>query len=174
MTAIFETERLRARPWTADDAEAGLAIYGDPEVTRFIAAGGTVSSVEMMQGIIEIYNGRDFGPGLGVWAVERKDDGNVVGSALLVPLEGKGPEIEVGWHFARAAWGNGFATEAGAATIAYGFATVGLKRIIAVVYPENERSLRVCERLGMKRLARRPLYGHELECFEIEPPRAPS
>ncbi len=61
------------------------------------------------------------------------------------------PAVEVGWRFAREAWGHGYATEAAKAAVEFGFETLGLREIVSFTVPANERSWRVMERLGMKR-----------------------
>jgi RimJ/RimL family protein N-acetyltransferase len=89
-----------------------------------------------------------YGGKFGGWALETKDAGRIAGSVLLKPLPDS-ENIEVGWHLARHAWGNGYATEAATEAIRYGLEEVGLEVIYAVVFPDNTRSLKVCERLGM-------------------------
>ena len=74
--------------------------------------------------------------------------GEFVGWAGPWYAEG-GPELEVGRTFARAAWGDGYATEAGRAAIEWGRSSLGLTRIASVINPANERSIAVARRLGM-------------------------
>jgi RimJ/RimL family protein N-acetyltransferase len=59
------------------------------------------------------------------------------------------PAHEVGWRLAREHWGHGYATEAGAAALAFGFEEIGLDEIVAFAVADNARSRRVMERLGM-------------------------
>ncbi|MFN2625571.1 MAG: GNAT family N-acetyltransferase, partial [Mycobacteriales bacterium] len=94
----------------------------------------------------------------------------LVGAVILNPFPDIEPtEVEVGWHLGRAYWGNGYATEAGAAALDHGFQTVGLDRIFAVVYSENARSLAVCDRLGMTHHGSTDrYYGVDLELFTID------
>ena len=61
------------------------------------------------------------------------------------------PAVEVGWRLARDAWGRGYATEAARAALAFGFEEHAIEEILAIVDPGNERSLRVCAKLGMTR-----------------------
>ncbi|HEX9712614.1 MAG TPA: GNAT family N-acetyltransferase [Actinomycetota bacterium] len=171
MSVVFTTARLRARSWAPEDAEAGFAIYSDPEVMRYLGdgTGAPVPSVEAMRRTLEARAEREAGSPFGMWALEQLEDGIVVGSILLIPLENRGPDIEAGWHLGRAHWGNGYATEAGRAILSYAFDTLGLERVIAVVYPQNEASLRVAERIGMRRDGRMHAYGRDLERFVAEP-----
>jgi RimJ/RimL family protein N-acetyltransferase len=163
------TERLLIRPYTRDDAADAFEIYGDPEVTRYLGGGGVEESVETQRASLERVNARYAADGhrYGFWAVEEKVTGRVVGSVILKPLPGW-PEIEVGWHFARHAWGKGYATEAARSVLEYGFTELGLKRIVAVVFPENDRSIAVTRRLGMRHEGRIRAYDVEVELFAVE------
>ena len=81
-----------------------------------------------------------------------------MGEAGLQYLEA-GPDIELGYTLARAAWGRGYATEAARAVLRWGFAGLRLHRIVAVADPANAASLHVLEKLGMTRRGRRECYG---------------
>lgn len=174
---IFETERLVARPWTMSDLESAFNIYGDPVVGRFI--GGHVADIDAQRERLALYISRteNWSPrGMGGWALELKGCDVIVGSALLKPIPfsadyNPAPEeedIEVGWHLAQEHWGYGYASEAAAGALTHGFDKLGLERIVAVVNPENERSLRVAERLGMRRLPdTNRYYEQSLALFEM-------
>jgi RimJ/RimL family protein N-acetyltransferase len=88
--------------------------------------------------------------GYGMWAVERKGDGAMMGRAGLFYPEGW-PAAEVGWMLGRAYWGHGYATEAARAALAYGFLTQGLERIVSVIHIDNRASQAVAQRLGETR-----------------------
>jgi RimJ/RimL family protein N-acetyltransferase len=172
---IYETERLRVRSWTPDDAEAAFAMYGDPEVVRYIG-GEVAASVEEQQKKLadSLERARDRNPDLGSWAAERKSDKEVVGASLCIFIPGPDrqvdtDEIEVGWHLARAHWGHGYATEIGVGTITHGFATLDVDEIVAVVNPSNAASMKVAQRVGMQHVGNRSYYygGHLLEEFRI-------
>jgi RimJ/RimL family protein N-acetyltransferase len=75
--------------------------------------------------------------------------------------------VEVSYTLAHHAWGKGFGTEAERAVLAWGFTTLGIERIVAVVYPENLRSHRVIEKLGMRPLGLARHYGADLLKFEL-------
>ena len=163
----MESERLVLRAWSPDEAESAFEIYGDTEVARWLS-GVPEESVESQRRLIEtIDSAYDRMPGgYGWWALEPREGGPPVGTALLKPLphsdetelwrafrEGGPPppvrEIEVGWHLARSAWGRGYATEAARRLLDYGFGELGLTEVHAVLYAENVRSARVAGRLGM-------------------------
>ena len=104
----------------------------------------------MVERIVERWE-RD---GIGLWAVERREDGAFLGFVgLSAPnfVAHFTPAIEVGWRFARHAWGRGYATEGAQAAVRCGFETLDLEEIVSFTTVANERSRRVMERLGMTR-----------------------
>jgi RimJ/RimL family protein N-acetyltransferase len=168
MTPIFTTARLVVRPWNVDDAEAAYAIYGDWEVARWLGARPKAhASVDESRARLETIVARDDGPGLGFWAVTRAEDGQVVGTVILRRIEDT-DDVEVGWHLMRRHWGSGYATEAAAGALRHGFEDVGLDAVHAVVYPGNDRSSAVCERLAMTLVGRSTAYyGAELQHYVL-------
>jgi RimJ/RimL family protein N-acetyltransferase len=89
--------------------------------------------------------------GTGWWLLIHRDEGTVVGDAILQPVPRPTGEIEVGWHLAREHWGGGYATEAGGRLVRHGLETLGLGVIIADIAVQNERSIAVAGRIGMTR-----------------------
>jgi ribosomal-protein-alanine N-acetyltransferase len=90
--------------------------------------------------------------GYGLWALELRATGEFVGfTGLAVPSFDAHftPAVEIGWRLARAAWGEGYATEAARAALAFGFEQVGLAEIVAFTTVANARSRAVMERIGM-------------------------
>lgn len=145
----IRTERLLLRGWRESDLVPFAELNADPEVIRFLA--GARSRAESDQLVDEIVRGwgRDR---YGLWAIERRSDGAFLGFTGLsrptfdAPFM---PAVEVGWRLARFAWGNGYATEAAEAALAFGFRTAGLDEIVSFTATGNTRSRRVMERIGM-------------------------
>jgi len=166
---IFETARLLVRPWSADEAEAVLAIYRDPEVTRFLGNSRTLLDLTDSREWLERVAARNAvaTAGLGKWAVVTKATGQPIGTIGLGALD-NGPEIEIGYHLGRESWGLGYATELARGALHYGFATVGLPRIVGVTFPENVASQRVLTKAGLRHLGRGRYYGHEMEYFALD------
>lgn len=170
MSTVFETERLVVRTLTAEDAEACFAVYGDPEVTRYVMTDGqTIPDVEIVKSQIEKgMLAPQADTSFGFWAIERREDRQVLGIAALVALDDYPGEYEMGWHLARPHWGQGYAFESGVGLLRYGFDTVDLDEILALAHPDNERSIRACRRLGMTELPPRLNQGYEHACFGAE------
>ncbi len=148
---VLTTERLRLRRWSADDDAPFAALNADAEVMRHFRS--VLSRAESDQ-LIERIEAQFERRGYGLWAVERIADAAFLGFTGLADQTFDAPFtpcVEVGWRFARHAWGHGYATEAAEAALVYGFECVGLDEIVSITSPLNVRSIRVMERLGMTR-----------------------
>ncbi|MEB3357998.1 MAG: GNAT family N-acetyltransferase [Synechococcales bacterium] len=177
MTPTFETDRLLLRDWNPEgEAEWALQIYGDPEVMRYIGDGQTIPDGETMRLRLQqrLDLNRRLSNGTGFWAIAEKSTRHPVGTVILKQLpDGEGnptPDWEVGWHLRRASWGQGYVTEAARPVMAYGFHVLKLPVIYAVVHPDNGRSQRVTQRLGMVPLGTTgQYYGREVLLFALRP-----
>lgn len=165
----FETERLVVRSWHLTDVDAFFDIYRRWEVARWL--GSTPRALETLdEAEARVTRWAELNRSAedeGRWAVERREDGRVVGTVLLVRLPDGDGEVEVGWHLHPDAWGHGYATEAARGALDWGFRR-GLEEALAVVRPGNTASAAVCRRLGMEPqgLTSR-YYGLELELFRL-------
>lgn len=145
----FETSRLLLRPRMMADFEACLSMDRDREVTKFIP--GPWNDPQKHEAFLTERIEQSFGMGLGYWSVfPRQQPDRFAGWILLIPYDGAGPEIEIGWRLNRSAWGKGFATEAARPVVEHAFRTLGLDRIVADIDPDNLSSSRVAEKIGMK------------------------
>ena len=144
---ICETNRLLLRQFTMDDLEPLVAMHRDPEVSRFL--GGVKTPEQSRQRLLEwIAEYEQYG--FSKWAVVLRTTGELIGRCGLSLEEVEGTsDWELGWTFARAHWGNGYATEAAAAARDHSFSQLGLPRLISLIRPGNFASIRVAERLGM-------------------------
>jgi RimJ/RimL family protein N-acetyltransferase len=168
---VIRTERLLLRRFTVDDLEELAAIFAKPEVYWYPNRRGlTRDETEQM-----LHN-RFIVPwdeqGFGHFAVIRMEDGAMLGySGLAIPhfLPEVLPAVELGYRFDPVAWGRGYAVEAGAGALTFGFNDVKLDRIIAIHDVENVPSGRVMDRLGMRleRYTKHPEDGSELRVCEI-------
>ncbi len=142
MPLPLETDRLIIRSFTLDDADAMFKVLGDAETMRYFLI-WLNKSVEQSRGFIGWVTGMERDFGYSFWAVVEKATGEVIGDCGLAPLEGEGPEVELGCDLRRDKWNLGLATEAGRACLAYGFNELKLKRIVAVTNPQNLRPPRL-------------------------------
>ena len=145
------TARLRLRGWRDDDREPFAALNADLEVMAHFPS--TLSRATCDR-LVDLTMDGWAEHGFGLWALERLDDGRFIGFTGLSRPSFEAhftPAVEVGWRLARAAWGNGFATEAARAALAFGFETVGIEEIVSFTVPANVRSTAVMERIGMHR-----------------------
>src|ERR1044072_1978460 len=95
----IETSRLLLRPWSVADAPAALAVYGDGEVTRWLSAAmAQAGAVADMAGLLTQGELEDLEPPQRRWAVERRSDGTLVGSAALRALPPGDEDLEIGWQ----------------------------------------------------------------------------
>ena len=148
---VLTTERLRLRGWRDEDRPGYAAINADPEVTRYLSK---QYSRDESDAIVDRMLAGWERRGFGLWAVERRGDGVLLGMTGLSPHDLPAPlgsVVEVGWRFGRSAWGHGYATEAARAALRFGFERLGLEEIVSFTTVDNTRSRRVMERLGMHR-----------------------
>jgi RimJ/RimL family protein N-acetyltransferase len=161
------TQRLVLRDWREVDLEAFADMGADAEVMRFL--GGVVDRVQAWR-MMALFAGHWLLRGYGSWVVERRTDQAVLGRAGLRQPE-EWPGLEVGWVFARSAWGYGFATEAAQAAVVWAWEHLECEQLISLIAPENERSIRVAQRLGMEPLREHDLHGVNVTIYALKRPR---
>jgi len=145
----LETERLLLRPLAMDDLDVYAEFYGDPEVTRYLGSGQTMTRRQTEAQLRDLIH-REKRHGFGLRSVVRKEDGRLVGRSGLHRWQIDGvEEMEVGWVFGKEYWGHGYATEAALAVRDHAVAELGHTRLIALIKRENERSQKVAGKLGM-------------------------
>lgn len=148
-STTLKTERLILRPWRAADREAFTAMSADPEVMQFLSPlidrAASDAIVDRLSKHIEEH-------GFGFWALEAPGVAPFVGFTGLIHVGDDmpfAPAVEVGWRLAREHWGNGYASEAARAALAFGFDELKLDEIVALTVPANLRSQAVMKRIGM-------------------------
>ncbi|HEX2368802.1 MAG TPA: GNAT family N-acetyltransferase [Acidimicrobiia bacterium] len=148
--AVIEvrTERLLLRRWKEEDRAPFAAMNADPAVMRYFP--GTLTRKQSDALAHSIEQGWDE-RGFGLWAVEISGEvpfAGFVGLSVQSFIPVNPPPVEVGWRLGKEHWGKGYATEAGLASLRFGFA-VGLDEIVSCTTEQNWPSRRVMERLGM-------------------------
>lgn len=164
----LSTPRGELRAWREEDAEAAFEIYRNPDVMQYLGGTPTASVQDQRDSIQRsVRMSRLYPVGQGSFAFWVNEE--LLGCGMLKPIplteqwdkwkafrmEGAPlpafAEIEVGWHLRQDVWGKGYATEMGRALLDFGFGTLKLPEIIAVVNPANAGSIAVAERLEMPR-----------------------
>ena len=154
---VLRTARLELRAFAERDLDAYAAMCADPEVMRFIGAGGPVDrGLAWRQ--MAMFVGEWTLHGYGMWAVVSREDGRLLGRAGFLHPPGW-PEAELGWLLARDAWGRGLAAEAARAALAHGRERLGLDAPISLIRPDNLRSIALARRLGATPESRIELLG---------------
>ena len=151
----IETERLILRPWRKDDREKYFLILQEPAVFRHFGP-EPMGMEECWRRLMAASGGWQIN-GVGGWAVERRDDGKLLGMTALFTAWREltpqfGDEPEMGWIFATEAHGQGLASEACRAVLAWAEASLEPTPIWAIIAPANEPSFRLAERLGFERV----------------------
>jgi RimJ/RimL family protein N-acetyltransferase len=158
----LDTERLLLRQFREDDLDDWARITSDATVMRYV--GGSAFTRDEAWRSLGYALGHWQIRGFGLWAAEEKSSGRLVGRIGLYQPEGW-PGLEVGWLVDRARWGEGIASEGGAAALAHAFEALGADRVISVIEPPNAASIRVAEKLGERFCERRQLQGRLVSIY---------
>ncbi len=157
---MIQTERLILRAWRDEDGPEFVRATNTPAVMTYL--GGVDDPARLMTSVarqqaIQAEHGHCF------WIVERKADSALLGFCGLKignvgSIDG---EIEIGWRLREDAWGQGYAKEAAQASLAWGWANLEARRIVAITVPDNRSSWGLMQRLGMHRRPEMD-FGHPL------------
>lgn len=148
---MIETERLILRAWRDSDVAPFHALCNDPAVMRYL---GPNLSLAEAKAAADRQNAFIASHGHGFWAVERRTDGAFLGFTGIKPGPHGTPlhdKPEIGWRFAAAFHGQGYAHEAAQASLDWGWANLRDDAILAMTVIGNTRSWGLMERLGMIR-----------------------
>lgn len=170
----LRTAHLRLRPPEPRDVEPFALMCADPAVMRHIGTGRPVDRASAELGFATLLE-RWRRDGTGLFTVEDRQTGQYlgfVGTAPVPPTSVAAGETEIGWRLRRSAWGRGLAAEGARAVGAHLADAHGLTRVVALIRPENARSRRVAEKLGLieARTGRGP-RGETVVVYAGPPPR---
>jgi RimJ/RimL family protein N-acetyltransferase len=146
---ITQTPRLLLRELTTEDAPFIFKLVNEPSWLQFIGDKG-VRTIEdavqyILNGPVKSYTANGFG----LWLVELKEESIPIGMCGLIKrptLEG----VDIGFAYLPAYSGPGYAYEAATATLEYAKHTLALKHILAITNPDNSRSIKLLEKLGLQ------------------------
>jgi len=166
---ILETERLILRKLTTGDAEFILALLNEPSFLRYIGDKGVRTLEDARQyiltGPVDSYEQNGFG----LYLVELKDAGVPIGMSGLVKRPAL-PDADIGFAFLPAYWSKGYAVESAAAVLAYARDALKLNRLLAITSPDNQSSINLLEKIGLKleRLIQLSEGAPEVKLFVLE------
>jgi RimJ/RimL family protein N-acetyltransferase len=164
MSVTLETERLLLRPFRNEDHAAYAAMCADPEVMKFLGTGVTQNAAEAWRAMASMLGHWQL-LGYGMFAAEVKATGELAGRVGFLDPPGW-PGFELGWVLGREHWGKGYAIEGARACLDYAFGPLRRERVISLIRPANERSIRVAERLGERLAGEVELLGGTALVYE--------
>ena len=143
----IETDRLIIKSNQEVDLEPLAALWADPEVTYYM--GGPRNYEEILK-ILREDAQLNPQPAFDLWPVIEKETGQIIGTGGILEkdIEGRN-QYEIIYVLAKSAWGKGFATEAASSLKDYAFNQLGLKRITALIDPDNLKSEIVATKIGL-------------------------
>lgn len=153
---VFESDRIYLRSIADDDFELIYRLSINPNVLKFINGGRVLSKEEIKKDLDKrLQSTTDV---FGYWMIFEKKSNDFIGWVVLKPLD-QTQEIEIGYRLLEEHWGKGFATEAASLIINYGFNTLNMDKISAVVLEKNLGSRKVLEKLGLTYIKKGNYYG---------------
>jgi RimJ/RimL family protein N-acetyltransferase len=148
----LRTRRLILTGWTAADIGPYTEMAARPDMSRYTGSPASEAAVWRMFAFqVGHWALRDYG----MWLAHDRATGEFIGRIGLYEEHGW-PGIEVAWTIRRDRWGEGLATEGGAAALEFAFDVVGRDRVISIIHPDNGPSIRVAEKLGLAFAEHRP------------------
>lgn len=166
---VIETERLMLRRLSTDDAGFIFELLNEPSFLRYIGDRG-VKNIEdarryILVGPVASYERNGFG----LYMVELKESRVPVGMCGLIKREGL-PAPDIGFAFLPAHWSKGYAVESASSVVAYARDALGLKRILAITTQDNDSSINVLRKIGLRfeRLIRLSEDEPELNLFALD------
>jgi RimJ/RimL family protein N-acetyltransferase len=158
-----ETPRLVLRGFTPADVDPYARMLAHPEVARFLGDGQPLSRADAWRQMAMIIGHWEL-RGFGLWAVEERASGRLLGRIGCHEPEGW-PAFELGYALARDAWGQGFAREGAAAALDFARRVLRRQEIISLIRPANRASIRVAEHFGARRTGSVEFFGAPTEFY---------
>jgi [ribosomal protein S5]-alanine N-acetyltransferase len=144
----FETDRLRLRPFRANDAKALHALYGDAENLRYW---GTDPSPDLDSTRKALRWHISFHPfHYALWAIEEKKSRKLIGMINYHRRDMRERRVDLGWLALPRAQGKGYMTEAGRALLRHLFDRLKVHKVEALIRKENKPSVALAKRLGFR------------------------
>lgn len=164
--STLTTQNLTLRAFSEQDAEAMYHILSGQDVLRYFPT-TQPPTLPQVQKMIDRLLKHWEKHGYGLWAVELRETGDLVGRCGLQYIP-ETDEIEIDFILGRQFWGQGFATEAGKASLQFGFEELNLTSIVGIVHVDNLASQRVLQKLGMHLTETKEYFGMMCQRYLIE------
>ncbi|MGT2715007.1 GNAT family N-acetyltransferase [Streptococcus respiraculi] len=145
--ASFETDRLLLRPFSYEDRKDLHRILSNHQNTTYIIP-SRVAIEETTNLLVHTFMQHP----LGVWAIEDRITGQMIGCIRFESIDEREREAEIGYFLHQDFWGQGLMTEALKTLVYLGFNYVGFKKLCIVTHLENRGSQRVAEKAGFQKL----------------------
>ncbi|MCH4569755.1 GNAT family N-acetyltransferase [Bacillus sp. ES1-5] len=145
----LETERLQLRELTLLDAETMFRYFSKESVIRYFGM-DSFENIEQAKTTIQTFKTRYEEGSVFRWGIEKKGTGQLIGTCGFHLINKHHKRAEIGYELDDTYWGQGYATEALQAILGYGFETLQLIRIAAVVYVENKASQKLLSKAGFQ------------------------
>ncbi|WP_409274523.1 GNAT family N-acetyltransferase [Neobacillus sp. SCS-31] len=150
MFPLLETDRLILREIGKEDAAAIFACFSNEDVVRFYGQ-ERLETVEQAEGFVEFF-AKNYHEKRGIrWGIELKGANGLIGTIGFNAWSPKHKRAEIGYELHPSHWRKGYVTEALEKVISYGFEELGLNRIGAVVFLENEASSKLLQKAGFQK-----------------------
>jgi len=146
----FKTKRLIIRDIEEKDLMFLLSIYTEKQNMRYISSGKYDWTLNELKEKYKAIN-KDYCNGFGIFTVEIKGNGIIIGEAGLFNSFGNSDILELGYIIDQDFWKQGFGTELCKGLIHYAFTTLKVQKVVARMYTENSASVRLSEKAGMTR-----------------------
>ncbi len=145
--ACFETDRLLLRPFSYDDCRDLHLILSNPHNTSYIMP-SMVTIEETTDLLVQTF----MRSPLGIWAIEDKARGQMIGCVRFENIDERKREAEIGYFLHRSFWGQGLMTEVLQTVVFLGFSRIGFQSLRLLTHLENRASQRVAEKAGFQKL----------------------
>lgn len=163
---IIETERLSLREITDDDAEFILELLNEPGWIKNIGDRGVRNVDDARRYISNSLAASYERNGFGLYLVELKESGASIGMCGLIKRDSL-EDVDIGFAFLERFWSKGYAFESASAVMDYAQNALELKRIVAIVSPDNQGSIKVLEKLNLRfeKMIKMPTDTEEIKFF---------
>jgi RimJ/RimL family protein N-acetyltransferase len=165
---LLKTERLILRQFSTDDVQFILELLNEPSFIQNIGDRGVRTLEDARSYILRVPVASYERHGFGLYRVILKETGESIGMCGLIKRE-ELEDVDIGYAFLPKYWSKGYAVESALTVKEYARDVIGLKRLVAITDPENQGSIHVLEKIGLKfeKMVRLSEADIELKLFAV-------